>query len=180
MITSDFSASGSCSINISADGKPSGCPPSLRSRLSSSMRSFVTPSKDTTRASAMRTSSRIRRAYAVGRLRVESAPQGPPGGRQDGPAGRQPLEVLPRPGGAADGRGRPLEDAVRAPVAGQGSVEVVRAVRRHRLLGLLGLVAGAGEVAVEQRRGDALAEDRRDRRAPDPALAAAAVGRAED
>src|SRR5438874_1986445 len=57
MITSDFSASGSCSAISSADeGKPSGGSPLCISRSISFIRSVLTPSNVTTRASAIRAS----------------------------------------------------------------------------------------------------------------------------
>src|SRR6266480_6624211 len=59
MITSDFSASGSWSTTSSLEGNPSGGCPSRISRSISSIRSLLTPSKVTTRASAIRASSSI-------------------------------------------------------------------------------------------------------------------------
>src|SRR6478672_9190410 len=57
--TSDFSASGSWSTISSVSGKPSGGWPSCISRSSSAIRSLLTPSKVTTRASAIRSSLSI-------------------------------------------------------------------------------------------------------------------------
>src|SRR6266576_3960586 len=57
--TSDFSASGSWSTMSSASGKPSGGWPSRISRSISAIRSLLTPSKVTTRASAIRASLSI-------------------------------------------------------------------------------------------------------------------------
>src|SRR4051794_6382619 len=56
MTTSDFSASGSWSTSSSLEGNPSGGCPSRISRSISSIRSLLTPSKVTTRASAIRAS----------------------------------------------------------------------------------------------------------------------------
>src|SRR3954470_14415776 len=72
MITIDRSASGSWSAISSAFGKPSGgWPPSI-SLCISCMRSLLTPSNTTTRASAMRGTSlgRLRGAYASDDLDV--------------------------------------------------------------------------------------------------------------
>src|SRR5213080_1047267 len=57
MITRDFSASGSCSaISSAEEGKPSGGSPLCISRSISFIRSVLTPSNVTTRASAIRAS----------------------------------------------------------------------------------------------------------------------------
>src|SRR5437868_5714137 len=86
MITSDFSASGSCSaISSAEEGKPSGGSPLCISRSISFIRSVLTPSNVTTRARAIRASlssrATLRRLVLVAapepRARVVAALRGP-------------------------------------------------------------------------------------------------------
>src|SRR6188508_3363749 len=73
-----------------------------------------------------------------------------------------------------------VEGPVRADVAEHGLEKVSLALAVERLLGLLGVVAEAREVAIEEAGRDLLAVDRLDRRPADDELASLVLGRVVD
>src|SRR6187401_3658776 len=73
-----------------------------------------------------------------------------------------------------------VEGPVRADVAEHGLEKISLALAVERLLGLLGVVAEAREVAIEEAGRDLLAVDRLDRRPADDELAPLVLGRVVD
>src|SRR5581483_281306 len=96
---------------------------------------------------------------------------------QAGGRRRDPAAVRGQPDLAAEGAGAAVEVAVRAVGAGHRLPEIVRPVRVRQPVVLLGVVAGAPEVAVEPARDKLLAPYRFDRGPADQHFAPVMVRR---
>ena len=101
--------------------------------------------------------------------------------RADGGHARgDPSPMLFAPEMRAGRPGAIIEDSVRTMIAGHGGEEIVRTARLFRLVGLLQLVGYAGQVAVQQPRGEAVGDDGPGRSEADVDLAPGVIGRPDD